>query len=236
MSGMFLTTHWTRVLAARGETPEARQALSDLCEAYYGPVLTFLRQAGREEDTAREAAHEFFAGILQGGGLDGADPRRGRFRTYLLGAVKHFLANRRAAALRLKRGAGAPHEPLAPGTDTSPGLEIPDMTALPPDAVFDREWAVHVLERALTALQAEAERERSRRQFERLKPWLTGTQPPVSQTQAAHELEMTQGAIRVAIHRLRLRFRELVKAEIAQTVASEDEVSAELNHLIAVLS
>ncbi len=144
MTRLFLTTHWTQVLAARGNTPEARQALSDLCAAYYSPVLTFLRQSGHDEDLARELAHEFFAAILQRHGLDGADPRRGRFRTYLLGAVKHFLANRHASALRRKRGANAPHESIAPGTDTSPGLDIADPASLPPDALFDREWAVNV--------------------------------------------------------------------------------------------
>ena len=98
MTDQFRTTQWTRVLAARGDTPESRQALSDLCAAYYAPVLAFLRRSTRDDDQARDLAHEFFAQILGRHGVDGADPQRGRFRTYLLGAVKHFLANQRAAS------------------------------------------------------------------------------------------------------------------------------------------
>jgi RNA polymerase sigma factor (sigma-70 family) len=236
MSGVFSTTHWTRILASRGNTPEARQALSDLCAAYYEPVLTFLRQSGQHEDAARDLAHEFFAGLLERHGLDGVDPVRGRFRTYLLGAVKHFLANRHASALRQKRGAGAPHEPLHVPSDTSPGLEIADPAALPPDASFDREWAVHVLDRALQLLRDDSEQQGNSAQFESLKPWLTGTRPDLSQAQIARQLGLSDGTLRVAIHRLRRRFRELVKAEIAQTVNDPADVDQELQHLIAVLS
>lgn len=236
MTSSFLTTHWTRVLAARGGSPDAEQALSDLCAAYYAPVLRFLRQSGYGEDVARDLAHEFFAGVLQRHSLDGADPQRGRFRTYLLGAVKHFLANRRAAERRLKRGAGAEPEPIASGTDTSPGLEIPDAAALPPDAVFDREWAVNILDRALSRLALESEQTGNPRHYETLKPWLSGAPHDLSQSQAASHLGMTEGAVRVAIHRLRRRFRELVKTEIAQTVGQRSEVDEELAYLIEVLS
>ncbi|MHC1765451.1 MAG: RNA polymerase sigma factor [Verrucomicrobiia bacterium] len=236
MSDLFLTTHWTRVLAARGETSEARQALSDLCEAYYVPVLSFLRQSGRDDDTAREIAHDFFASVLERHGLRGADPSLGRFRTYLLGAVKHFLAKRHASNMRLKRGAKAPHESLAPGTDTSPGLDVPDPATLPPDAAFDREWAVNVLDRSLRSLARESEESGSLAQFEALKPWLTGIRPDLSQAQAARMLGISEGAVRVAVHRLRRRFRELVKSEIAQTVDGPKAVEEELKHLITVLS
>jgi DNA-directed RNA polymerase specialized sigma24 family protein len=234
-TGVFLTTQWTRVLAAQGKTAEAREALSDLCAAYYAPVVAFLR-AGRDEDLARELAHEFFARLLDRHQLDGAHPQRGRFRSYLLGAVKHFLMNRRVSALREKRGAGARHEPIGAATDTSPGLEIPDPAALPPDAVFDREWAVNVLDRSLKLLACECEKAGALRQFETLKPWLTGDRADVTQAEAARTLRMTEGAVRVAIHRLRRRFRELVKSEISQTVEQPGEVDSELSHLIAVLT
>jgi RNA polymerase sigma factor (sigma-70 family) len=236
MSSLFLTTHWTQVLASRGQTPEARQALSDLCATYYEPVLAFLRHSGHDADTARDLAHEFFAGLLQRHGLEGADPTRGRFRTYLSGAVKHFLANQRTASRRQKRGAGAPHDSIQVGTEMSPAMEIADQSSLPPDALFDREWALSLLDRALSLLAREAEQGGSREQFETLKPWLAGTRTDLSQAQAARSLGMTDGAVRVAIHRLRRRFRELVKAEIAQTVAESSDIGPELEYLVTVLS
>jgi RNA polymerase sigma factor (sigma-70 family) len=236
MTDLFLTTHWTRVLAARGDTPGARQALSDLCAAYYSPVLAFLRQSGHHEDTARDLAHEFFASLLERHGIEGVDPRRGRFRTYLLGAVKHFLANYHASAVRQKRGGGAPHEPIGVASDTSPGLEIVDESVLPPDALFDREWALNVLDRALHLLARDSVNNGNLAQFEALKPWLTGARSDLSQSQVARQLGLTDGAVRVAIHRLRRRFRELVKAEIAQTVNGPADIDEELQHLIAVLS
>lgn len=224
------------MVAARGDSPEARQALSDLCAAYYAPVVAFLRSEGRPDDAARELAHEFFARLLERPALDGADPQRGRFRSYLLGALKHFLANRRVHESRAKRGGGLVQEPLPCETDTSAGLAIPDPAAPLPDSYFDREWAVSLLERALTALAREAAETGTRREFEMLKPWLTGEGAGRSPTEAARELGLNEGAVRVAIHRLRRRCREVVKAEIAQTVNEPADVADELRHLIAAVS
>ena len=236
MSSPFLTTHWTRVLAARGQGLEAEQALSDLCAAYYTPVLTFLRQSGHDPDSVQDLAHAFFARLLERSGLDGVDPQRGRFRTYLLGAVKHFVANERARNLREKRGGDAAHQPILSSSESAPGLDIPDDRVLPPDRVFDREWAVHLLDRSLRSLASECDREGSREQFDLLKPWLTGARTDVSQAAAARRLGMSEGALRVAIHRLRRRFRDRVKAEIALTVSESGEVEEELRHLITVLT
>ncbi|MBI3876433.1 MAG: sigma-70 region 4 domain-containing protein, partial [Verrucomicrobia bacterium] len=163
-------------------------------------------------------------------------PQRGRFRSYLLGAVKHFLANRHTFEQREKRGGGAAHEPLSPPTDTSPGLDVADAAALPPDAAFDREWALTVLERAFAVLARESETAGNRGEYETLKPWLTGEWTGLSQADAARQLEMTENAVRVAIHRLRRRFREFVKAEIAQTVSQPADVADELRHLITILA
>jgi RNA polymerase sigma factor (sigma-70 family) len=234
--GVFVTTHWTQVLAAQGKSPEAKQALSDLCSAYYGPVVTFIRYSGHAGDAARDLAHEFFAGLLAHAGFEGADPQRGRFRSYLLGAVKHFLSNHRARVLRDKRGAGAVHEPIAPATDTSPGLEVPDPAALPDDAVFDRDWALQILECALETLAEECEAAGTIAIFHALKPWLTGDRVAATQAEVARELGLSVGAVRVAIYRLRKRFRVLVRAELAQTVSQVSEVEEELRHLIAALS
>jgi RNA polymerase sigma factor (sigma-70 family) len=235
-ASVFVTTRWTQVLAARGPSPEARQALSDLCGAYYAPVVAFLRCRRRDPDEARELAHEFFAHVLERSAFTGADPERGRFRSYLLGALKHFLANRRAHELRAKRGAGAVHEPLADEAGAAAGAIVADCSAPSPDAVFDREWALSMLDRALAALARESEQAGTRREFETLKPWLTGENPGKTQAEAAGRLGLSDGAVRVAIHRLRRRFRERVKAEIAQTVNEPADAADELRHLLAAVS
>src|SRR5437867_303425 len=169
----FVQTHWTLVLLARGDSPEAKAALSDLCAAYYTPVFAFIRRTTPDEDTARDLTQEFFHRLLARHGIDTVDPQRGRFRSFLLGAVKHFLADMRDHADRLKRGAGQSTETIE-GTDTSPGLQLPDPNAPSPDRAFDRRWALTLLERALAALAEEHKAAGKSEQFEALKPWLTG--------------------------------------------------------------
>jgi DNA-directed RNA polymerase specialized sigma24 family protein len=232
----FRPTRWTRVLAARGQSPEGREALSELCAAYYAPVIAFLRREGRDEDAAREMAHEFFTQLLSGSPLDGADPRRGRFRSYLLGALKHFLANRRMHNSRVKRGAAVVHESTDCLGVTASGLVVADPTVVPPELLFDRAWALRVLDRAFEAMLADNVDPAARREFELLKPWLTGQPADQTQADAARALGLNEGAVRVRIHRLRRRFRDLVKSEIAQTVRDPAEVGDELRHLIAVLT
>lgn len=234
----FVTTRWTQVLASRGDSAEARQALSDLCAAYYAPAVAFLRREGRGEDAARELAHEFFAGVLERQSLSGATPQRGRFRSYLLGALKHFLSNHRLHDSREKRGGQVIHQPLAGESDTSPGLEttIPDPAAPWPDAAFDREWALNILGRAFEVMKRECAASDGLQEFETLKPWLTGGNDGRSQAEAAGELGMSEGAVRVAIHRLRRQFRKLVRAEVAQTVDGPGDVDEEMRHLIEALS
>jgi len=226
------------VQRARGESAEARQALGELCEAYWNPVFRFLRGQGRDEESARELTQEFFARLLAGRGLQGAEPGRGRFRSYLLGALKHFLADWRDHTQRLKRGGGVELAPLEVpgGTDTAPALQVPDPAAMPDDRVFDQAWALAVMERALRALQEEYARQDKSHHFELLKPWLQGETPGLSQAETAACLGMNESALKVAIHRLRKRFREAVRAELAQTVATEAEVDVELRYLVEVLA
>lgn len=234
----FAPTRWTLILRARGETPEARAALSDLCEAYYQPVLRFLCREGRAEDAARELTHEFFSRVLAGGSFDDADPERGRFRSYLLGALKHFLADQRKHEHRLKRGGGVAVESLeereAGGELDSIELAEPAQPA--PDALFDREWALIVMARALQVLGAEFSAAGKSNQFDTLKPWLMGEAPATSQADAARQLGLSEGAVKVVIHRLRKRFREAVRTEISQTLRDPSLVDEELQHLIAALS
>src|SRR5262245_39372944 len=128
----FPETRWSHVARSRGREPEAQVALSDLCAGYYEPVFVFLRSEGRREEDARELAQEFFARLLRGSGVDGAEPERGRFRTFLLGAVKHFLAAQRQHHDRLKRGGGETPEPISIDLSSAPGLEPVDRNALSP--------------------------------------------------------------------------------------------------------
>lgn len=241
--GLFATTRWTLVLRARGADPEARDALGELCAAYWKPVYEFVRHGGLDEDAARETAQEFFAHILARGGFGAADPARGRFRSYLLGAVRHFLSDRRDRRRAAKRGGGREHLPLGDGgtaetqAPSAPGMAAPPLAVPPPDdRVFDREWALTVVNRAVDRLAAEQGAEDRRATFTIVKPLLLGSVPGFSQAQAAAALGWTENALRVAVHRLRRRFRELVRAEIAQTVADPAEVGAEIRYLLEVLS
>lgn len=225
------------MLQARGDSPEAKAALSELCEAYYKPVFAFLRRNTPDGETARELTQEFFVRLLARKGIDGVDPERGRFRCFLLGAVRHFLSDARDHAHRIKRGGGRPDIRLdqGSGTDTSPGLQVEDPQALSPEREFDRRWALTVLDRALGALAGEHQRNGESDQFETLKPWLTGDTDSLSQGEAAQRLGMNEGAVKVAIHRLRHRFRDAVKNEIARTLNDPSHVADELACLIAAL-
>jgi DNA-directed RNA polymerase specialized sigma24 family protein len=229
MSGpAFHPTSWTLVRRAGTGDPAARAALADLCAAYYAPVVAFLRREGRPDDAARDLAHDFFAGLLAGG-LGTPDPGRGRFRAYLLGALKHFLAKQRAARNAAKRGGGIEHVPLDESTANEAAPPGPGDPAA--DLHFDREWAFTLIGRALAAL--EAERSGRPGHFAELKPWLDG-QPGESQAGLASRLGLAETAVKVAIHRLRARFRELLRAEIAATVADPAEIADELRHLVAI--
>ncbi len=230
----FAPTRWTLVLEARGGSPAAQAALSELCGAYYQPVFRFLQREGRSEDTARELTQEFFARLLARDGFATADPARGRFRSFLLGALKHFLGDQHVRERAAKRGGGAMHEPLPEASDTSPGRELAAPEPASSEAWFDRQWALAIMDRALGTLAAEQAAAGKADQFERLKPWLVGA--AAAQADIAAQLGWSEGALKVAVHRLRRRFRELVRAEIAQTVPAFAEVDAELRYLVEVLS
>jgi len=232
----FVTTQWTRVLQARGDSPDAKAALSELCAAYYAPVLAFIQRNVSAEDAARDLTHEFFCRLLSRQGIDKVDPKRGRFRSFLLGAVKHFLADMRDRNQRLKRGSGQPMEKLDASAETAFGLQLSDPHSPSPDRLFDRKWALTLLDRALATLRAEQKAAGKAEQFEVLKAWLTGDHESLSQADAARALGMNEGAVKVAIHRLRRRFREAIQNEIGQTVHGHAEVSEELHYLLNALS
>lgn len=232
-AAVFATTRWTLVLKARGDSPEARVALGELCAAYWHPVYQFICRNGRGADSAHDLTQGFFAQLLERGGVATVDRTRGRFRSFLLGAVKHYLADVHDQNNALKRGGGQTVVPLDEGVEES--ARSAPATPPPVDALFDREWAHTLVNRAVATLAAEHSDPVRRHSFEILKPWLLGDAAPGAQAEAARRLDWTENALRVAIHRLRRRFRELVRNEIGQTVDTPAEVADEMNYLIEVL-
>ncbi len=230
----FAPTRWTQVLRARGETAEAQTALGELCEAYWQPVFDFIRRWGRDEDAARDLTQEFFASLLARRGLDTVEPGRGRFRSFLLGAVKHFLADQHDRSIAAKRGGGL--APISIEADTTAELQIPDPAFPVPDNFFDRQWALTLVDHVVSVLAAEQAADGKAGQFAVLRLWLLGEVASLSQADAARQLGLSEGAVKVAVHRLRRRFRDLVKAEIGQTVSGEEEVQDELRYLVETLS
>ncbi|GEP44230.1 RNA polymerase sigma factor [Brevifollis gellanilyticus] len=236
MNSPFQATRWTLIARSRGGDTSAKAALSDLCAAYYAPVVAFLRSEGRTDDAARDLAHGFFARLLEGGKLEQAEQGRGRFRSYLLGALKHFLSDQRDRSTAAKRGGGAEHTPIDNTSESSsPGLQIQDDKMSAPDAAFDRQWAISLLDSALRDLDAEMMTEGKQRAFELLKPWLTGDPEAESQANIAKELGMSVDAVKQSVLRLRKRFRALVKKRIADTVEGSAQADEEFQHLMSAL-
>lgn len=230
----FRTTRWTQVDRAKAGSQEGQQALADLCDAYYEPVVTFLRCELRDPDAAREMAHEFFVHVLEGDALASAERARGRFRSYLLGAVKHFLSHQREAARRLKRGGGMECASLD-DEDKAVGRSLPDPATPSPDRAFDRRWALTVLARALETLRLECATEGRAALFDQTKPWLTGDAAHGDQAAAAARDGLNPTALKVAVHRMRKRFRGLVRAEVARTLDDPGQVETEMGVLFAAL-
>lgn len=229
--GDFRTTRWTQVRRAKADSPEGRRALGELCTIYYEPVVTFLRCELRDADAARELAHDFFAHILAGGAIARAEQERGRFRSFLLGAVKHFLSHHREASRRLKRGGGLENTAL----NETEARALPDAGVLSPDAAFDQQWALTVLAHALEALRRECATEGRADFFELVTPWLTGDTARGDQAALAASHGMNANALKVAVHRLKLRFRQLLKAEVGGTLDDPGMVEAEMRALFAAL-
>jgi len=240
----FQTTRWTQVVAARGDSPEARLALRELCETYYAPVEMFIRRSRgdfpQRPHDARDLTQAFFAKLLEGHSLNHADRTQGRFRSYLLGAVKHFLADQRDRDRAVKRGGGTHPVPLANmGTEDEPhsdGHDPADPQGFPPEAYFDRQWALAIVQQAMTQLRAEASAAGDLARFEGLQPWLVTPSGHETAPAAARSLNLTDGAFKVAVHRLRKRYRQLVLERITATVGDPSEAAEELSYLVTVLT
>ena len=233
----FHTTRWTIVRKAQGETPEAKSALSELCQTYYTPIFRFLLLQGKSHDEAEELSHSFFARLLGKNSIHHADQKKGRFRSYLLGALKHYLAEDHRNKGRLKRGGNIKHQSLdEPATEATSSPQLTDPTSSIPDSYFDREWALALMDRGLRTVEATFTKNGKPIQFKILKPWLMGDSTTLCQASAAVALNLSPGAIKVSIHRLRKAFADAIRAEIAQTVDTPEEISQELNYLIEVIS
>lgn len=227
----FAPTHWTVVLAA-GSPGSSRyhQAMETLCRSYWFPLYAYLRRKGYDTHRAEDYTQEFFANLMDKQGLRSVDPKQGRFRSYLLGALKHFLADRHDYEQARKRGGG--REILSLNfSEAETRYAIEPAISLSPEALFVKSWALMLLDRTLARLREEAVKSDNERRFEHLKSFLTGDRGAVTHQTAAEQLGMSEGAVRTAVHRLRGRYREILREEIAQTVSSPDQIEAEIRDL-----
>lgn len=232
----FATTHWSVVLTAQDTgSSDCDQALTTLCQTYWFPLYAYLRRKGFDRHQAEDYTQAFLTRLLEKKYLRQVEPERGRFRSFLLGALRHFVANELDRAHAKKRG-GA-HTLVSLDIQTAEGRYSREPAdTMSPERLFERSWALTVLNRAMDELQAEATSAKKRRIFSALKDCLTLAQDAVPYGDLAAELQMTEGAVRVAMHRLRKRYRELLRAEIAQTVAGADQVEDEIRDLFGALS
>ncbi|MFQ5742194.1 MAG: RNA polymerase sigma factor [Acidobacteriota bacterium] len=234
-AGGFETTRWTLVLKAGDlRKPESHQALATLCQIYWYPLYACVRRMGYERESAEDLTQGFFTQLLEKNYLQAADPHRGRFRTFLLTSLKHFVANEWHRQQAAKRGGGSALFPLElDDAEARFGREAPLPTT--PEEIFDRRWALTQLARAMDRLEEEMSDAGRRDRFERLRCFLASERPAPSYKEIATELEMSVGAVKAAVHRMRKRFGDLLRAEVAQTVGSAEEVDAELRYLLSVI-
>jgi len=228
---VFATTHWTVVLAAgQRHTPESDTALEELCRSYWFPLYAYVRRRGHTKADAEDLVQAFFARLLEKNFLNGLNGEKGKFRAFLLAALKHFLANEWDKARAQKRGGGADHLSLDWQTaDTK--FQVAATSEPSPDRAFDREWALALLARVIERLQAECEAEGRGKLFAQLKNFLMAGQGESAQAEVAKALGMEEGAVRVAIHRLRKRYRALLRDEITRTLADPAMVDEEMRAL-----
>jgi RNA polymerase sigma-70 factor (ECF subfamily) len=234
-SQWFATTHWSVVLAAgESASPQAGQALEKLCHAYWYPLYAYVRRQGHGPEDAQDLTQEFFARLLQKQFFRQARPERGRFRSFLLTSLKHFLVNEWHRATARKRGSG--HTPVPLDTVLAerlycrePGLE------LPADKLYERNWALALLEQVRARLRKEYAAEGRSDRFEIVEQFLPGEESGLSYVEAARQLGLAEGTLKSDVHRFRQRYRQALRAEIAHTVTTREDVDEELRHLLAVL-
>ena len=232
----FATTHWSLVLAAgRDSSPGGRAALEKLCRIYWYPLYSFVRLSGSTPADAQDLTQGFFLQLLKTNFLDAVSPRKGKFRSFLLASLKHYLSNERDRARALKRGGG-----IAPISideqDAESRYRLEPVDQMTPEKLYERRWALTVLDLALARLKEEYASSGRLHLFDQLKEDLTGGETRESHAEIGRRLDMTPGAVKVAAHRLRQRYRECLRAEIADTVENPDEVEEEIRHLFHALN
>jgi len=235
MSGKVATTQWSQVLAARdGSDTEARAALESLCQTYWQPLYAYIRHQGASPEEASDLTQGFFAEFLEKDFLADVDPSKGRFRAFLLASVRHFLSHQRDQARTLKRGGGTRTLSL----DVEAGEDryaIQPTETMTPEDVFEHRWAMTALDRAMDRLRKESMAEADPNQFELLRQYLAGAEPHAPYQQVAYSLGMNEGAVKTAVHRMRKRYGQCLRAEIAEIVSNPADVDDEVRHLLAVV-
>ncbi len=232
----FRTTHWSVVLqAGMNASPQSAAALDKLCHAYWEPLYFFVRRRGYDPDEAKDLTQEFFSRLLEKNVLSTVEKGRGRFRYFLQTALKHFLANEWNRAQRQKRGGGVQMFSLD-AESAEVQYQLDPQTNLTPEVLFERRWAQRLVECVTERLQQEAATGPKRQRFDELKAFLLDDPDAGSYLEVAQKLQMTEGAVKSAVHRLRQRARELFREEIAQTVSRPSEIDDEIRHLFGALS
>jgi RNA polymerase sigma-70 factor (ECF subfamily) len=230
----FTTTHWSVVLEAQGESPAAQEALEKLCRMYWRPVFSFLRRQGLSPVEAEDITQGFFAQLLERRSFDAVRKEKGRLRSYLLGALKYFVADEQRRAMAIKRGRGQRLIPLEE-LRADDRIEMEPADPVTAEMIYERRWALTVLERVFSRLKDEYHAADNGTLFDSLKQLLPDEPGSPSQAEIAVRLGMTENAIRQAFYRFRQRYQSLLREEIANTVATPGDIEDELRHLIAVL-
>jgi len=231
----FVNTHWPNVMAAKvSGTPEAEKAMEWLCQAYWPPLYAFVRAQCKDPVEAEDIVQEFFHQIIKGHILEPADPSRGRFRSFLLGCLKHFMSNQWRASQAQKRGGGCKIISIDLEVGEAAYLDA-HATAATPEAAFDRQWAIAIVSRARERLRREHANRHKENLYKALIPFLSEVRP-IAHGKLAAQLSMSKEAVTVAVHRFRERYGELLRKEVARTVSDPAEVEDEVRHLIKVLN
>lgn len=232
----FATTHWSLILAAgRKSSPDADAALATLCETYWFPLYAYVRRRGHNVDESQDLTQEFFARLLEKDYVATADPERGRFRAFLLTSFKHFLSKERDKARALKRGGGRTPLSLNLALGESRYVAGPTDT-LTPEQLYDRQWTVALLDRVMRRLEEEMRESGKAEWFDRLKGFIVGGSDGATYAKTAESLATSEAAAKMATHRMRKRYRELLRHEIAETVEHVADVEDEIRSLFATFS
>ncbi|HSI61559.1 MAG TPA: sigma-70 family RNA polymerase sigma factor [Candidatus Saccharimonadia bacterium] len=231
----FLTTRWSLVVAARdAEAPGSDAALEHLCRSYWYPLYAYVRRQGHSPEDAQDLTQEFFARLLQKQWMHAAEPSRGRFRSFLLVALKRFLLNEWDRARTLKRGGAVQHVALDADDAEERFLKEPSLAATP-ERQFERRWALTLLDRAMATLKDEYAKDSREAEFDMLKEHLSAPRGSIPYADIATKLGIPPGTARAAVHHLRRRFGELFRAEVADTVSDPNDVQEEVRYLAGLL-